>query len=39
VRRYGAMRELVSTAVAEYASDVRSGNFPGKAELYGLKTG
>jgi 3-methyl-2-oxobutanoate hydroxymethyltransferase len=39
VRRYGAMRELVSRAVSEYASDVRGGNFPGKAELYGLKTG
>ena len=39
VRRYGAMRELVSTAVAAYASDVRSGAFPGKAELYALKTG
>jgi 3-methyl-2-oxobutanoate hydroxymethyltransferase len=39
VRRYGAMRELISTAVAEYASDVRSGKFPGEAELYGLKTG
>jgi 3-methyl-2-oxobutanoate hydroxymethyltransferase len=39
VRRYGAMRELVSTAVAAYASDVRDGSFPGKAELYALKTG
>jgi 3-methyl-2-oxobutanoate hydroxymethyltransferase len=39
VRRYGAMRELVQSAVAAYASDVRSGTFPGKAELYALKTG
>jgi 3-methyl-2-oxobutanoate hydroxymethyltransferase len=39
VRRYGAMRELVSTAVAAYAHDVRDGSFPGKAELYALKTG
>jgi 3-methyl-2-oxobutanoate hydroxymethyltransferase len=39
VRRYGAMRELVQSAVAAYASDVRNGTFPGKAELYALKTG
>ena len=39
VRRYGAMRELVSAAVAAYAHDVRDGSFPGKAELYALKTG
>jgi 3-methyl-2-oxobutanoate hydroxymethyltransferase len=39
VRRYGAMRELISTAVTAYAHDVHDGSFPGKAELYALKTG
>jgi 3-methyl-2-oxobutanoate hydroxymethyltransferase len=39
VRRYGKMRELVSSSVAVFASDVRTGKFPGKAELYELKTG
>jgi len=37
VRRYGAMRELVSQAVQAYAADVRSGAFPGSAEMYSLK--
>lgn len=36
VRRYGNMRETISSAVAAYASDVRSGQFPGQAELYTL---
>jgi 3-methyl-2-oxobutanoate hydroxymethyltransferase len=34
VRRYGAMRDLVSDAVQAYAADVRSGAFPGFAEIY-----
>lgn len=34
VRRYGAMRELVTQAVQAYARDVRSGAFPGSAEMY-----
>jgi len=39
VRRYAALREVVSAAVAAYTNDVRDGSFPGKAELYALKTG
>jgi 3-methyl-2-oxobutanoate hydroxymethyltransferase len=38
VRRYGNLRDLVSRAVERYATDVRSGEFPGHAELYTLKT-
>jgi 3-methyl-2-oxobutanoate hydroxymethyltransferase len=38
VRRYGNLRNLVSQAVEGYAADVRSGEFPGDAELYTLKT-
>jgi 3-methyl-2-oxobutanoate hydroxymethyltransferase len=37
VRRYGAMRELIGQAVQAYAADVRSGAFPGSAELYSFK--
>ena len=39
VRRYAALREVVSAAAAAYADDVREGNFPGTAELYTLRTG
>ena len=39
VRRYGNLRDVVSQAVEHYAADVRSGEFPGLAELYTLKTG
>ena len=39
VRRYGNLRNVVSQAVERYAADVRSGEFPGEAELYTLKTG
>ncbi|TMG72616.1 MAG: 3-methyl-2-oxobutanoate hydroxymethyltransferase [Betaproteobacteria bacterium] len=39
VRRYGNLRETISQAVQSYARDVRSGDFPGKAELYTLKIG
>lgn len=39
VRRYGNLRETISRAVQGYARDVRSGDFPGKAELYTLKAG
>lgn len=39
VRRYGKLRETITEAVAAYAEDVRSGQFPGQAELYALKTG
>jgi len=38
VRRYGAMRDLVSQAVQPYAADVRSGAFPGAAEMYNFKS-
>jgi 3-methyl-2-oxobutanoate hydroxymethyltransferase len=34
VRRYGAMRELVIQAGQAYSADVRSGAFPGSAEMY-----
>lgn len=34
VRRYGNMRENIQEAVALYASDVRSGIFPGPVECY-----
>jgi 3-methyl-2-oxobutanoate hydroxymethyltransferase len=37
VRRYGNLREAVARAAAAYASDVRSGKFPGRAELYTLR--
>ena len=37
VRRYGKLREVISDAVASYAKDVRSGQFPGEAELYRLR--
>ena len=39
VRRYGNLRETISQAALSYARDVRSGDFPGKAELYTLKIG
>jgi 3-methyl-2-oxobutanoate hydroxymethyltransferase len=38
VRRYGAMRDLVSKAVEAYAADVRSGAFPASVEMYSLKS-
>jgi len=37
VRRYGKLREVIGDAVAAYAKDVRSGQFPGEAELYRLR--
>jgi 3-methyl-2-oxobutanoate hydroxymethyltransferase len=37
VRRYGNLREAISRAAAAYASDVRSGSFPNRKELYSLK--
>ena len=37
VRRYANLRENITRAVAAYASDVRSRQFPGKAELYAFK--
>ena len=37
VRRYGDMRGLIAQAAAVYAADVRSGRFPGQAELYAFK--
>lgn len=37
VRRYGALREAISTAAAGYAADVRARAFPGPAESYQLK--
>ena len=36
VRRYANLRETISRAVATYASDVRAGRFPDKAEVYTL---
>jgi 3-methyl-2-oxobutanoate hydroxymethyltransferase len=38
VRRYGAMRELVTEAVRAYAADVRSGAFPDSTEMYTFKS-
>lgn len=38
VRRYGAVRDLVSQVVQAYAADVRSGTFPGSAEMYTFKS-
>jgi 3-methyl-2-oxobutanoate hydroxymethyltransferase len=37
VRRYANLRETISEAVAAYAADVRSGQFPGQAEIYALR--
>jgi 3-methyl-2-oxobutanoate hydroxymethyltransferase len=37
VRRYGAMRELITQAIQAYADDVRNGGFPESAEMYMFK--
>ena len=37
VRRYADLRAETETAVKAYADDVRSRNFPGKAETYSLR--
>jgi len=37
VRRYADLRSTINAAVAQYATDVRSGAFPADAELYRLK--
>lgn len=37
VRRYADMSSEIDKAVAQYAADVRSRNFPGKAETYSLR--
>ena len=37
VRRYASLRETIDKAVAHYAEDVRSGHFPGQAEIYTLR--
>ncbi|MBD25560.1 MAG: 3-methyl-2-oxobutanoate hydroxymethyltransferase [Candidatus Marinimicrobia bacterium] len=37
VRRYADLRTTISRGIAEYAKDVRSGQFPGPAEVYTLK--
>jgi 3-methyl-2-oxobutanoate hydroxymethyltransferase len=34
VKRYGAMSDLVEAAVTEYASEVRSRQFPGSEQIY-----
>jgi 3-methyl-2-oxobutanoate hydroxymethyltransferase len=39
VRRYGALKDEISRAVAAYADDVRARRFPGPAELYFAKAG
>ncbi|MEO1472688.1 MAG: 3-methyl-2-oxobutanoate hydroxymethyltransferase [Pseudomonadota bacterium] len=36
VREYGKMRDLVDTAAASYARDVKARAFPGQKETYGL---
>jgi len=38
VKRYAAMSEIVSAAVAAYAEDVRARRFPGPEHCYGTKT-
>ena len=37
VRRYASLRDAIAAGVAAYARDVRSGDFPGQAELYSLR--
>jgi 3-methyl-2-oxobutanoate hydroxymethyltransferase len=37
VRRYADLRSEISGAVARYAADVRTGAFPGEAEVYRFK--
>ena len=37
VRRYADLRSEIDTAVKAYAEDVRTRNFPGKAETYSLR--
>ncbi|MCI5043206.1 MAG: 3-methyl-2-oxobutanoate hydroxymethyltransferase [Aquisalinus sp.] len=37
VRRYGNLKAEILSAVEDYAADVRSRSFPGKAETYQLK--
>jgi 3-methyl-2-oxobutanoate hydroxymethyltransferase len=37
VRRYASLHDAISSGVAAYARDVRSGDFPGQAELYSLR--
>ena len=34
VKKFGAMSELVEAAVAEYAQDVRTRQFPGPDQIY-----
>ena len=34
VKRYGAMSEMVESAVAHYADEVRSRAFPGPEQIY-----
>jgi len=37
VRRYANLRETITRAAETYATDVRSGRFPDRAEIYTLK--
>jgi 3-methyl-2-oxobutanoate hydroxymethyltransferase len=37
VRRYASLRTTIADAVAQYATDVRAGSFPGEAEVYRFK--
>jgi 3-methyl-2-oxobutanoate hydroxymethyltransferase len=37
VRRYAELRTTIAEAAAQYAADVRSGAFPGDAEVYRFK--
>jgi 3-methyl-2-oxobutanoate hydroxymethyltransferase len=37
VRRYADLRTASESAIKAYAEDVRTRNFPGKAETYSLR--
>ncbi len=38
VKKYAALRETISTAVASYAAEVKNGSFPSDAHCYGTVT-
>jgi 3-methyl-2-oxobutanoate hydroxymethyltransferase len=37
VRRYADIRTLIEKAAAQYAQDVRAGEFPSESETYRLR--
>jgi 3-methyl-2-oxobutanoate hydroxymethyltransferase len=39
VKRYADLRETISNAAAQYAAEVRGGQFPGEAQCYGVGSG